>query len=82
MLSFTAGYLAVQQINPSQPKLVTYGEREDFSTAREEDICRTLEDTVGGGGVTQAYSRLSTTRGHITDCKLDSLVYAGVCVVF
>ncbi len=34
---------------------------------------------VGGGG--KAYSRLSTTHGHITDCKLDSVVYAGVCVV-
>ncbi len=29
----------------------------------------------------QAYSRLLTTRGHITDCKLDSVVYAGVGVV-
>ncbi len=28
--------------------------------------------------VNQAYSRLSTTHGHITDCKLDSVVYAGV----
>ncbi len=34
--------------------------------------------TVGGGD--QAYSRLSTTHGDITDCKLDSVVYAGVCV--
>ncbi len=33
---------------------------------------------VGGN---QDYSRLSTTHGHVTDCKLDSLVYAGVCVV-
>ncbi len=32
----------------------------------------------GGGGVNQAYSLLSTTHGHITDCKLDSVVYAGV----
>ncbi len=32
----------------------------------------------GGGGGVQAYSRLSTTHGHITDCKLDSMVYAGV----
>ncbi len=32
-------------------------------------------------GVNQAYSRFSTTHGHITDCKLDSAVYAGVCVV-
>ncbi len=31
--------------------------------------------------VNQAYSQLSTTHGHITDCKLDSVVYAGVCVV-
>ncbi len=30
--------------------------------------------------VNKAYSRLSTTNGHITDCKLDSVVYAGVCV--
>ncbi len=31
-------------------------------------------------GVNQAYSRLLTTHGHITDCKLDSVMYAGVCV--
>ncbi len=35
--------------------------------------------TQNSGG-DQAYSRLSTTHGHITDCKLDSVVYAGVCV--
>ena len=34
-----------------------------------------------GGGGNQAYSLLSTTHGHITDCKLDSVVYAGVGVV-
>ncbi len=37
-----------------------------------------------GGGRDQAYSRLSTTHGHIADCKLDSVdsvVYAGVGVV-
>ncbi len=34
-----------------------------------------------GGWVNQADSRLSTTHGHITDCKLDSVVYVGVCVV-
>ncbi len=28
----------------------------------------------------QAYSRLSTTHCHITDCKLDSVVHAGVCM--
>ncbi len=31
--------------------------------------------------VNQAYSRLSTTNGHIADCMLDSVVYAGVCMV-
>ncbi len=36
--------------------------------------------TLQGGG-NQAYSRLSTLHGHITDCKLDSVVYAGVGVV-
>ncbi len=34
-----------------------------------------------GRGVNQAYSRLSTPNGHITDCKLNSVVYEGVCVV-
>ena len=36
-----------------------------------------------GGGVKQAYvySQLSNNHGHITDCKLDSVVYAGVCVI-
>ncbi len=33
------------------------------------------------GGRNQACSQVSTTHGHITDCKLDSVVYAGVCVV-
>ncbi len=33
-----------------------------------------------GGWVNQAYNRLSTNHGHINDCKLDSAVYAGVCV--
>ncbi len=35
---------------------------------------------LGGGWVNQAYSRLSTTPDHITDCKLDSVVYAGACM--
>ena len=38
-----------------------------------------IHTRVNGGG-NQAYSRLSTTHGHITDCKLDLVVYAGVCV--
>ncbi len=29
-----------------------------------------------------AYSRLSTTHGHITDCKLDSVVYAARMQVY
>ncbi len=33
-----------------------------------------------GVGVNQAYSRFSTTHGHITDCRLDSVVHAVVCV--
>ncbi len=33
-----------------------------------------------GGWVNQAYSRLSTTHGHITDCKLDSVVYASILI--
>ena len=33
-----------------------------------------------GWGVNQAYSRLSTTHGYITDCKLDLVAYVGVCV--
>ena len=32
-------------------------------------------------GMNQAYSLLSTTHGHITDCNLDSVVDAGICVV-
>ncbi len=43
--------------------------------------CNTNAIRVGGGWVNQAYSRLSTTHGHITDCKLDSVVHEGVCVV-
>ncbi len=33
-----------------------------------------------GWGVNQVYSWISTTHGHITDCKLDSVVYAGLQV--
>ncbi len=35
---------------------------------------------AGEWGVNQVYSGLSTTHGHITDCKLESVVYAGVHV--
>ncbi len=42
--------------------------------------CIILSVAAVGGWVNQAYSRLSTTHGHITDCKLYSVVYAGVCV--
>ena len=37
--------------------------------------------TSWGGGVNEAYSLISTTHGHVTDCKLDPVVYAGVYVV-
>ncbi len=40
-----------------------------------------LNRSVWDGWMNQVYSRLSTTHGHITDCKLDSVVYAGVSVV-
>ncbi len=33
------------------------------------------------GGGNQAYSRLLNIHGYITDCRLDSVVFAGVCVV-
>ncbi len=33
----------------------------------------------GGVCVNRPYSRVSTTHSHITDCKLDSVVFAGVC---
>ncbi len=43
------------------------------------DLCTLMG--LGVGCVNQAYSRLSIPHGHITDCKMDSVVYAGVCVV-
>ncbi len=50
-----------------------------WSHCRTQTICLPME--LVGGWVNQAYNRLSTTHGHITDCKLDSVVYVGVCVV-
>ncbi len=47
-----------------------------FLVSFEARVSRLTE--LGGGGWNQAYSRLSTTHGHITDCKLDSVVCAGV----
>ncbi len=45
---------------------------------------KVINTVILGGWVNQAYSRLSTTHGHITDCKLDSVVYASelmwICV--
>ncbi len=35
--------------------------------------------TVGRRGGSQAWSGLSASQDHITDCKLDSVVHAGVC---
>ncbi len=43
---------------------------------------RSLVSLKGADGwMNQAYSRLSTTHGHMVDCKLDSVVYAGVSVM-
>ncbi len=56
----------------------------DYSHSHSTEVTR-ISDIVPfpgiGGWVNQAYSRLSTTHGHITHCKLDSVVYVGVCVV-
>ncbi len=41
---------------------------------------RRVAKKVNLGGGDQAYTRLSTTHGHIMDCKLYSVVYAGVGV--
>ncbi len=40
-----------------------------------------LEQIIVGGEVNQAYSRLSTTHGPMTDCRLDSVMHVDVCVV-
>ncbi len=53
----------------------------DYYHAESPYMYRLTEtDIQAVGGGYQAYSRLSTTHGHITDCKLDSVVYVGVCV--
>ena len=51
------------------------------NSGQEQQFLPALYTMGGRGGGNQAYSRLSTTHGHITDCKLDSVVYAGVRVV-
>ncbi len=45
------------------------------------DTFSSMQCLMLDGWMNQAYSRISTTHGHITDCKLDSVVYAGVGVV-
>ncbi len=35
-----------------------------------------MDNATMGGWVNQAYSRLSTTHGHITDCKLEMQQWA------
>ncbi len=52
-----------------------------FAVDRLEAQITPSQNGERGGRVNQAYCRLSTTHGHITDCKLDTVVYAGVCVV-
>ncbi len=53
-----------------------------ISTCQEEGhhvSCENaMEALYQGGWVNKAYSRFSTTHGHITDCKFYSVVYAGV----
>ncbi len=46
--------------------------------ANTYNIIAQLSKPAGGRGGNQAYSPLSTTRGHITNCKLDSVVYVAV----
>ncbi len=48
---------------------------------RERHFVLNTDASGIGIGVNQAYGRLSTSHGHITDCRLDSVVYAGVCMV-
>ncbi len=55
--------------------------RSSFGGQGVEVITNHFRHVLEGGWVNQAYSRLSTTHGHITNCKLDSVVYVGVCVV-
>ncbi len=53
------------------------------ATLDQEDDSRIhihVDDGYRWVGFFQAYSLLSTTHGHITDCKLYSVVYGGVCV--
>ncbi len=55
--------------------------RENLSAILRDTRCHRIGSMVHRGGGDQAYSRLSTTHGHITDCQLDSVVYAGACEV-
>ncbi len=41
----------------------------------EKQQCANISEYGGGN---QAYSRLSTAHGHITDCKLDSVVFSEI----
>ncbi len=54
----------------------------DMSQCRTHVSMPVVENAISslGGGGDQAYSRLSTTHGHIADWKMVSVVYAGVCV--
>ncbi len=61
-------------------RAVLHGVAKQMSTYKFVMVTHFLADAMGGW-VNQAYSRLSTTHGHITDCKMDSVVHAGVGVV-
>ncbi len=61
--------IIVLHVVETTPTLTTTSSGDDSHTNQHSD-----------GWMNQAYSLLSTTHGHITDCKFDSVVYAGVCM--
>ncbi len=73
-------HLVELRYQPSGFIIVITGYNRCTLTPRPLNIHVCVGRTWVGGWVNQAYSRLSTTHGHITDCKLDSVVYASVCV--
>ncbi len=68
-------------LQPDRPAIspLQYGWMERSTASMLQPI--SLPSSVVGGSVNQAYSRFSTTHGHIANCKLGSVAYAGLCVV-
>ncbi len=82
-------FCALVSETPTQKRIVIEHKRSSFMTQRNTwfPVYAAPHTTIPlysipayMVGVNQAYSRLSTTHGHITDCKLDSVVYGAVCV--